>query len=74
MATIIDEIPLRLQIDEIVRELALREKVYSSWIERGKMRQDVADKHMARMRAVLVTLMRLEGHKRDVNVDRMPES
>jgi hypothetical protein len=73
MAPIIDEIPLALQIDEIVRELALREKVYPTWVERGKMHQEVADKQMARMRAVLVTLMRLEGHKRNVNVDRVPE-
>jgi Zn-dependent oligopeptidase len=65
------DVPLAAQIDEVVRELALREKVYPAWVERGKIRPEIAAKHMERMRAVLQTLMSLEGNKRDVNADRV---
>jgi hypothetical protein len=49
-------ISLNQQIEEVEREIALRERVYPRQISSGKMRQSVADYHIARMRAVLLTL------------------
>lgn len=50
---------LRQQLEEIERELALRERVYPTLIMKRSMRQSVADFHMGRMRAVAVTLQKL---------------
>lgn len=47
------------QIEEINREIALRERVYPHQVRSGKMRQSVADFHLDRMRAVLKTLQSL---------------
>lgn len=52
-----------LQIAEIERELAMRQNVYPGWVGRGKMRQGEADEHMARMRAVLATLIWCRDHR-----------
>lgn len=54
-------ISLRLQIQEVVREISLRENVYPKWVHAGKMRRGEADEHLERMRAVLQTLERLEA-------------
>lgn len=51
--------PLRHQIDEVRRELAMRQRVFPGLIAKGKMRQGEADLHMQRMQAVLETLERL---------------
>jgi len=48
------------QIAEVDREIVMREKVYPSWIARGKMQQSEADYYMGRMRAVLRTLKWLQ--------------
>ena len=50
---------LSQQIEEVKRELAMRGRVYPSFVMRGKMRASEADYHMERMRAVLETLERL---------------
>lgn len=52
-------IPLRHQIDEVRRELSLRQRAHPSFIAKGKMRQGEADLHMQRMQAVLETPVRL---------------
>ena len=52
-------ISIRMQIDEVKRELAMRASVYPSQVRRGAMRQGVADEHMARMQAVLETLQQV---------------
>ena len=44
------------QIAEVKRELYFRGRVYPGLVSRGKMTQAEADKHTARMRAVLATL------------------
>lgn len=43
-------------IHEVERELAQRDRVYRLWIANGKMKQETADKQIARMRAVLANL------------------
>ena len=49
-------ISLAQQIEEVERELELRERVYEGPVRSGGMRRSVADFHMTRMRAVLATL------------------
>jgi len=56
-------ISLRQQIEEVEREIALREKVYPHQIRSGKMRQSIADYHLERMRSVLHTLLWLAEHE-----------
>jgi hypothetical protein len=50
---------LSQQIEEVRRELQLREKVYPNMVRKGQMRPSIADYHMDRMRAVLRTLEKL---------------
>lgn len=57
------EISLRMQIEEVERELALRARVYPGQVHMGKMRQSIADYHMARMQAVRDTLMQLQAQR-----------
>ena len=54
-------ISLRSQIQEVRREIAMREHVYPGQIRAGKMRRGEAEEHLERMRAVLETLERLEA-------------
>ena len=49
-------ISLRQQIEEVAREIALRENVYPRQVASGRMRQSIADFHMERIRAVKQTL------------------
>lgn len=49
-------------ITEVRRELTMREYVYPKQVERGKLKQHVADVHMARLQAVLKLLV---DRKRD---------
>lgn len=44
------------QIKCVRREISMRERVYPRWIEQGKLKQEVADRELAHMRAVLDTL------------------
>lgn len=47
------------QIEEVERELKMRESAYPRWVRSGKLRQSIADYQMDRMRAVLDTLVSL---------------
>lgn len=49
------------QIACVRREIAMRERVYPSWVARGKMKQEKADHETAAMRAVLRTLVDLQN-------------
>jgi len=47
------------QIAAVRRELAMRRNVYRKWVTGGRMKQEVADKEIAAMEAVLATLQRV---------------
>jgi hypothetical protein len=51
------------QIEEVMREIRLRNEVYPNLIAKRQMRQSVAGYHLARMRAVLRTLEELRDEK-----------
>ena len=51
-----DRIPLAAQIIEIDREIKMRQHVYPRRVADRKMSQAAADKHIAAMRAVTVSL------------------
>ena len=48
------------QIACVHREVAMREKLYARWIQDHKITQKTADIELARMRAVLQTLLGLK--------------
>jgi hypothetical protein len=50
------------QIACVIREIAMRERVYPAWIAKGKMKQEKAEHEIAAMRAVLHTLKWLNEH------------
>jgi len=52
------------QIAEVEREIRLRIDVYARQVSAGKMRRSVADYHTDCMRAVLDTLLKVQGKKR----------
>lgn len=52
----IQKFSLPAQLEEVMREIALREKVYPRMVEKAQMREGVAEYHLARMRAVADTL------------------
>jgi hypothetical protein len=54
-------ISLAQQIEEVERELSIRDGVYARRVSSGKMRKALADYHIERMRAVLQTLQELEA-------------
>jgi len=58
-----ERVPLRHQIEEVERELAMRQRVYPGQVRRKTMRQGEADLHIARMEAVLVTLRWLQENE-----------
>lgn len=47
------------QIASVRREIGLRERVYPKWIEAGRLKPEAAEREIAAMRAVLLTLERL---------------
>ena len=47
---------LTQQLEEVLREISLRERVYPRMVENKQVKQDTADFHLARMRAVADTL------------------
>lgn len=49
-------VPLDRQIKAVERELAMRRRVYPSWVAKGRMSQANADEEIAAMEAVLATL------------------
>ncbi|BBF92380.1 hypothetical protein [Blastochloris tepida] len=54
------------QIDEIRRELAQRADVYPRMVASGKVRQSVAEFQIARLEAVLATLLWLKANEATV--------
>lgn len=50
------EISLAEQLECVDRELSMRSRVYPRWVSERKLTQALADKEMARMRAVRSTL------------------
>jgi hypothetical protein len=54
---------LAQQIEEVQRELGLRENVYARLVIKGEMRQAVADYHLERMQAALKSLKWLQRHE-----------
>lgn len=57
------KVSLSQQIEEIDRELALRDGVYKRAVSAGKMRQSIADFHMGRMTAARDTLIWLRANE-----------
>lgn len=58
-----ERIPLIGQIAEVRREIALRRNVYPIRVRDRKMKQGEADLCMARIEAVLATLMFCQEHE-----------
>lgn len=56
-------ISLAQQIEEIEREIRLRDGVYQRQVAAGKMRQSIADYHMERIKAALKTLQWLRDNE-----------
>jgi hypothetical protein len=59
-------ISLAQQIEEVEREIKLRESAYRSYGRTGSMRTSEAEFHIARMKAVLTTLRWLQAHEATV--------
>ena len=57
------KITLPQQIAEVGREIGLRRSVFPQFVARGKMTQEEADEHMARMEAVYSTLIWLRENR-----------
>ena len=53
-------IPLAEQIAEVKREVAMRQRVYAKQVSAGTLKQEVADRQIARMMAVLATVERVK--------------
>lgn len=53
-------ITIEEQIACVERELGMRVKSYPRWVKGGKLIQAAADEELARMRAVLLTLQRVQ--------------
>lgn len=60
------KISLHQQIDEVERELKMREEVYPRQVSSGKLRQSIADYQIDRLKAVKVTLEWLRDNETDV--------
>jgi hypothetical protein len=54
------------QIDEVKREIRMREEVYPRQVRSGVLRQSIADYQMQRMKAVLATLEWVRDNETDV--------
>lgn len=54
---------LAQQLEEVDREIKMREAVYPRQVHAGKLRQSLADYQMGRMKAVRDTLIRLMEQK-----------
>lgn len=66
-------IPLSDQIKEVGRELGMRKGVYPKWVASGRMTQEEADLHIARLDAVYRTLKWLETHRYTVVNESMEQ-
>ena len=54
---------LRQQISEVEREIALRRNVYPKLVEKGRIKQPEADRHLHISECVLETLHWLQGRE-----------
>jgi hypothetical protein len=54
------EVPIDAQIAAVEREIEMRQKVYPTLVEAHRMSQSRADAEIEQMRAVLLTLRRVE--------------
>lgn len=52
------------QIAEVLRECAMRERVYGNWVLSGRMKLEDSQRQIRRMRAVLATLEKLRAAER----------
>jgi hypothetical protein len=57
---------LGAQIEEVEYELKMRHDVYERRVAAHKMKQSLADLHIARMESVLATLRWLQQYEQDV--------
>jgi hypothetical protein len=57
--------PLRIQIQEVERELRMRRDVYPRLQHKGKMRAGEVAEHISRMESVLQTLHELERQEQE---------
>jgi hypothetical protein len=57
------KISLAQQIEEVEREIKLRENAYRSYGRTGAMRSSEAEFHIARIKAVLATLRWLQANE-----------
>jgi hypothetical protein len=57
---------LKEQITEVKRELSMREHVYPRWVSDGRLDPAESVRRLERMRAVLQTLVELQGHNEPV--------
>lgn len=55
-------IPIADQIAEVERELGYRDRVYPGWVLSGRMTQDRASFHVARLRAAAATLRAIQAN------------
>lgn len=61
-------IPLKAQLAEVRREIALRERVYPRWVLQGKVTQAGAESKLAAMRAVAETLAGLIKEREELQL------
>ena len=52
------------QIFEVQRECNMRERVYGQWVASGRMKLEVSQRQIRRMRAVLATLKKIDDEHR----------
>ena len=65
-------ITLEEQIAEARRELALRKKVYPTWVKSGKLDMTTAHYQLQAMEAIVKTLERLEVDQRQLSLFSTP--
>lgn len=59
------------QIAEVGREIGLRKSVYPGFVARGKLSQEEADQHLARMEAVYATLKWIRDNRASLVADEL---
>ena len=56
-------VSLTEQIQELQRELRMRDRVYPRWIASGKLTDADAGRQLARLRAAISTLVQLQAER-----------
>jgi hypothetical protein len=57
------------QIAELEREIGMRARLYPQWIQKGSLKQPVADRQLGAMRAALKTLESLQREQAHPRLD-----